>query len=37
MPSITLSNEQVLELIEQLSAEQNTAVLRFLLLQQWGQ
>ncbi|QQE64091.1 hypothetical protein GFS31_07690 [Leptolyngbya sp. BL0902] len=35
MPSITLTNEQVVELIKQLPAEQQTEVFQFLLLQQW--
>ncbi|MBD1845062.1 hypothetical protein H6F89_16975 [Cyanobacteria bacterium FACHB-63] len=37
MPSITLTDEQVIQLVKQLSAEQQAEVFRFLLLQQWGQ
>jgi hypothetical protein len=37
MPSFTLTNEQVVELVKQLPAEQQIEVFRFLLLQQWGQ
>ncbi|MBD2080306.1 hypothetical protein [Leptolyngbya sp. FACHB-17] len=37
MLRITLTNEQVIQLVKQLSAEQQAEVLRFLLLQQWGQ
>ncbi|MCC5620876.1 hypothetical protein [Nostoc sp. CHAB 5715] len=36
MPILTLSNEQVVELVKQLSPEQQAEVFRFLLLQQWG-
>jgi hypothetical protein len=35
MPVLTLTNEQVLELIKQLSSEQQIEVFRFLLLQKW--
>jgi hypothetical protein len=37
MPILTLSNEQVVELVKQLSHEQQIEVFRFLLIQQWGQ
>ncbi|MCG8368386.1 MAG: hypothetical protein MJA27_34265 [Pseudanabaenales cyanobacterium] len=37
MPTFTLTNEQVVELVKQLPSEQQTEVFRFLLLQQWGQ
>ncbi len=37
MATLTLSNEQVVELVKQLSAEQKLEVFRFLLLQQWSQ
>jgi hypothetical protein len=37
MPILTLSNEQVVELVKQLSPEQQVEVFRFLLLQQWGE
>jgi len=36
MPSLNLTNEQVVELIKQLPTEQQIEVFRFLLLQQWG-
>ncbi len=35
MPILTLSNEQVVELVKQLSSEQQVEVFRFLLLQHW--
>ena len=35
MPSITLSNEQVVELVKQLPQEQKTEIFRFLLISQW--
>jgi transposase len=35
MPSLTLSNEQVVELVKQLPQEQKTEIFRFLLLSQW--
>jgi len=35
MPSITLSNEQVVELVKQLPQEQKIEVFRFLLISQW--
>jgi len=37
MPILTLSNEQVVELVKQLSPQQQIEVFRFLLIQQWGQ
>jgi hypothetical protein len=37
MPMLTLSNDQVIELVRQLTPEQQTEIFRFLLLQQWGQ
>ncbi len=36
MAVLTLSNEQVVELVKQLSVEQQVEILKFLLLQQWG-
>jgi hypothetical protein len=36
MPSFTLTNDQVIELVKQLPTEQQSEVFRFLLLQQWG-
>lgn len=36
MPILALTNEQVVELIKQLPAEQQAEILRFLLLRQWG-
>jgi len=35
MPSIILSNEQVVELVKQLPQEQKTEIFRFLLIPQW--
>lgn len=35
MPVVTLTNEQVVELVKQLPVEQQTEVFQFLLLQQW--
>lgn len=35
MPILTLSNEQVVELVKQLPVQQQVEVFRFLLLQQW--
>lgn len=37
MPTFTLTNEQVVELVKQLPTEQQIEVFRFLLLQQWEQ
>ncbi len=37
MPTFTLTNEQVIELVKQLPSEQQIEVFRFLLLQQWGE
>lgn len=37
MPTFTLTNEQVVELVKQLPREQQIEVFRFLLLQQWEQ
>ncbi|OKH38951.1 hypothetical protein NIES2119_07355 [[Phormidium ambiguum] IAM M-71] len=37
MPTLNLSNEQVLELVKQLPIEQQVEVFKFLLLQQWRQ
>ena len=37
MPTLTLTNEQVIELVKQLPNEQQSELLRFLLLQQWKQ
>jgi hypothetical protein len=36
MATLILSDEQVVELVKQLSAEQQVEVFRFLLLQQWS-
>ncbi|MDG2990682.1 hypothetical protein L3556_07010 [Candidatus Synechococcus calcipolaris G9] len=36
MSIVTLSNEQVVELVKQLPVEQQVEVFRLLLLQQWG-
>jgi hypothetical protein len=36
MPILTRSYEQVVELVKQLSSEQQVEVFRFLLLHQWG-
>lgn len=36
MPIVTLSNEQVVELVKQLPMEQQVEIFRLLLLQQWG-
>jgi len=36
MPTLTLSNEQVVEMVKQLPIELQTELFRFLLLQQWG-
>jgi hypothetical protein len=35
MPTLTLSNEQVVEMVKQLPVELQTELFRFLLLQQW--
>ncbi len=35
MPTVTLSNEQVVELVKQLPAQQQVEVFRLLLLQHW--
>lgn len=35
MPFLTLSNEQVVELVKQLPSQQQAEILKFLLLQQW--
>lgn len=37
MPTLISSNEQVVELVKQLSVEQQVEMFRFLLLQQWSQ
>ena len=37
MATLILSDEQVIELVKQLSAEQQGEVFRLLLLQQWSQ
>ncbi|MBD2151490.1 hypothetical protein H6F44_15370 [Pseudanabaena sp. FACHB-1277] len=37
MPMLTLSNEQVVELVKQLPQEQKTEIFRFLLISQWQQ
>jgi hypothetical protein len=35
MPMLTLTNEQVIELVKQLPPEQQIEIFRFLLLQKW--
>ena len=35
MPTLNLTNEQVMELIKQLPIQQQGEIFRFLLLQQW--
>jgi len=37
MPMLTLSNDQVVELVKQLPQEQKIEIFRFLLLSQWQQ
>ena len=37
MVTLTLSDEQVIELVKQLPVGQQVEVFRFLLLQQWGE
>jgi hypothetical protein len=37
MPVLTLTNEQAVELVNQLPVEQQAEIFRFLLVQQWGQ
>lgn len=37
MPNLTLTNEQVIELVKQLEREQQLEIFNFLLLQEWGQ
>jgi hypothetical protein len=37
MATLTLSNEQVMELVKQLPVEQQAEVFKYLLLQQWGE
>ena len=37
MPSFTLTNEQVVELVKQLPSDQQIEVFSFLLLHQWEQ
>lgn len=37
MPVLTLTNEQAVELVKQLPAEQKAEIFRFLLVQQWEQ
>jgi hypothetical protein len=36
MPTLILTNEQVVELVKQLPIEQQAEIFRFLLLQHWG-
>lgn len=36
MATLTLSDEQVIQLVKQLPVEQQVEVFKFLLLQQWG-
>jgi hypothetical protein len=36
MPTLTLTDEQVLELVKQLQPEQQETLLKFLLERQWG-
>ena len=37
MPMLTLSNDQVVEIVRQLPKEQQAEIFQFLLLQQWEQ
>ena len=37
MPTLTLTNKQVIDLVKQLSNEQQLELFRFLLLQHWKQ
>jgi hypothetical protein len=37
MPMLSLSNQQVIELVQQLPAIQQVELFRFLLHQQWGE
>ena len=37
MPNLTLTNEQVIELVKQLETEEQLEIFNFLLLQEWGQ
>ncbi|OLP20054.1 hypothetical protein BST81_02105 [Leptolyngbya sp. 'hensonii'] len=37
MPLLTLTNEQVIELLRQLPSQQQIEVFRYLLLNQWGE
>lgn len=37
MPTISLTDEQVIDLVKQLSPDQQQVLLRFLLTQQWGE
>lgn len=37
MQNLTLTNEQVIELVKQLEREQQLEIFNFLLLQEWGQ
>jgi hypothetical protein len=37
MVTLTLSNEQVVELVKQLPVAQQAEVFKYLLLQQWGE
>jgi hypothetical protein len=36
MPTLTLTNAQVIELVSQLPADQQAALLQSLLMKQWG-
>lgn len=36
MPTITLTNEQVLDLVKQLPNDQQIEIFKFLIFQQWG-
>ena len=36
MPNLTLTNEQVIELVKQLEKEQQLEIFNFLLLPEWG-
>jgi len=36
MPNLTLSNEQVIELVKQLPEAQQQELFRFLIQRQWG-
>jgi len=37
MPNLTLTNEQVIDLVKQLEREQQLEIFNFLLFQEWGE